>query len=92
MASRDWAWGVVPLGFKSVTDGREGLMIVRDDVEKFLSFEECTKASGSHDHKAGSFRGRGSLRALELPNGDAVLIRPYRHGGLFRHLLPHIRN
>jgi len=87
MTSRDWAWGVVPLGFKKVTDGREGLMIVRDDVEKLLSFEECTKTNDSYDHEDDRFQGRGKLRALELPNGDAVLIRPYRHGGLFRHLL-----
>ena len=83
MTSRDWAWGVVPPGFKRVIDGREGLMIVREDVEKFITIEECTKSSDSYDHEAGLFQGRGKLRVLELRNGDAALIRPYRHGGLF---------
>jgi tRNA A-37 threonylcarbamoyl transferase component Bud32 len=87
MTSRDWAWGVVPPGFKRVIDGREGLMIVREDVEKFITIEECTKSSDSYNHEAGLFQGRGKLRVLELRNGDAALIRPYRHGGLFRHLL-----
>ena len=64
-----------------------GLMIVREDVEKFITIEECTKSSDSYGHEAGLFHGRGRLRALELRNGDAALIRPYRHGGLFRHLL-----
>jgi tRNA A-37 threonylcarbamoyl transferase component Bud32 len=87
MTSRDWAWGVVPPGFKRVIDGREGLMIVREDVAKFITIEECTKSNDSDDHEAGLFQGRGRLRALELRNGDAALIRPYRHGGLLRHLL-----
>ena len=87
MASRDWAWGVVPSGFKRVSDGRAGLMIVREDVENFITIGECTKSIDYHDHEAGLFQGRGRLRTLELSNGDAALIRPYRHGGLFRHLL-----
>ena len=87
MTSRDWAWGVIPSGFKRVIDGHAGLMIVREDVEKFITIGECTKSIDSHDHEAGLFQGRGRLRALELRNGDAAVIRPYRHGGLFRHLL-----
>ena len=45
MTSRDWGWGVVPPGFKKVVDGRGGVMIVREDVEEFLTIEECTKAT-----------------------------------------------
>lgn len=86
MTSRDWGWGVVPPGFKKVVDGRGGVMIVREDVEEFLTIEECTKAT-FYEGEPGAFQGRGRLRVLELRNGDTVLIRPYRHGGLFRHLL-----
>src|SRR5215510_15369451 len=87
MTSRDWAWGVVPSGFKRVIDGHAGLMIVREDVETFITIGECTKSIDSYDHEASLFQGRGRLRALDLRNGDAALIRPYRHGGLLRYLL-----
>jgi tRNA A-37 threonylcarbamoyl transferase component Bud32 len=85
--SRDWVWGVVPAGFKTVVDGRKGLMIVREDVAEFLTLEECTKPHPKDENEFGIFQGRGRLRALKLRNGDTVLIRPYRHGGLFRFLL-----
>jgi tRNA A-37 threonylcarbamoyl transferase component Bud32 len=84
---RDWPWGVIPPGFRRVVNGREGLMIVREDIAEFLTIEECTKQDPEDDHEPGVFRGRGRLRAVKLRNGDAALIRPYRHGGLLRHLL-----
>ncbi len=85
--SRDWPWGVVPPGFRRVVDGRGSLMIVREDVAEFLTIEECTKENPEDDHEPAVFQGRGRLRAIKLRNGDAALVRPYRHGGLFRHLL-----
>jgi tRNA A-37 threonylcarbamoyl transferase component Bud32 len=90
MTSRDWGWGVVPPGFKKVVDGRGGVMIIREDVEQLLTLEECTKAPSLYENEPAAFQGRGKLRVLKLGNGDTVLIRPYRHGGLFRHLLREI--
>jgi serine/threonine protein kinase len=87
MISRDWAWGVVPSGFKKVVDGRDALMIVREDVAEFLTIEECTKRDHKDKNEPALFEGRGKLRGLKLRNGDTALIRPYRHGGLLRHLL-----
>jgi tRNA A-37 threonylcarbamoyl transferase component Bud32 len=87
MMARDWSWGGVPPGFKKVTDGRGGLMIIREDVEEFLTLEECTKANDQDENRPVVFQGRGRLRALRLRNHDTVLVRAYRHGGLFRHLL-----
>jgi tRNA A-37 threonylcarbamoyl transferase component Bud32 len=86
MTSRNWGWGVIPPGFKKVVDGRGGAMIVREDVEQLLTLEECTKAS-LYENEPAAFQGRAKLGVLKLRNGDTVLIRPYRHGGLFRHLL-----
>jgi Lipopolysaccharide kinase (Kdo/WaaP) family len=87
MTSRDWEWGVIPPGFKKVVDGRGGLMIVREDIEQLLTLEECTKSNDPSDDESVAFHGRGRLRVLRLCNDDIALIRPYRHGGLFRHLL-----
>ena len=83
MISRDWAWGVVPSGFKKVVDGRDALMIVREDVAEFLTIEECTKRDHKDKNEPALFEGRGKLRGLKLRNGDTALIRPYRHGDCF---------
>jgi tRNA A-37 threonylcarbamoyl transferase component Bud32 len=77
--------GVVPVGFKTVADGRGGLMVVREDMEAHLTIEECTKTNHIHDDP-GALEGRGKLRSVALRGGDTALIRPYRHGGLLRHL------
>ncbi|HXV83526.1 MAG TPA: lipopolysaccharide kinase InaA family protein [Candidatus Binatia bacterium] len=87
MTSRDWRWGVVPPGFKKVIEARETLMLVREDVAELVSGEECTRQTDKEEKDPGAFQGRGSLRAFELRNGETALIRPYRHGGLLRHLL-----
>ena len=84
---RDLTWGVVPPGFKKVRDGRGGLMIVREDIEQFFSLAECARGNDRYDPGLIGFQGRARLTALKLRNGDTALIRPYRHGGLFRHLL-----
>jgi serine/threonine protein kinase len=87
LISREWPWGVVPSGFKKVVDGRETLMIVREDVAEILTIEECTKRDHKDNKESTTFEGRARLREVQLRNGDTALIRPYRHGGLFRHLL-----
>lgn len=85
MIFRDRAWGMVPSGFKKVVDGSATLMIVRQDVAEFLTVEECTARDSNESPTV--FEGRAGLRRVRLGNGDTALIRPYRHGGLFRRLL-----
>lgn len=85
MSFRDRAWGMVPSGFKKVGDGRGSLMIVRQDIAECLTVEEC--ATRDNNESSAPFAGRAGLRGIRLRNGDTALIRPYRHGGLFRHLL-----
>jgi tRNA A-37 threonylcarbamoyl transferase component Bud32 len=87
MTSNDWAWGSIPSGFKKVEDRRGGLMVVRDDVADFLSLEDCTQPIAPYENERVGFQGRAQLRVLRLRNQQTALIRPYRHGGLFRHLL-----
>jgi tRNA A-37 threonylcarbamoyl transferase component Bud32 len=85
MSFRNSLWGVIPPGFKKVVDGCGGLMVVREDMEAYLTIAECTKPSPIHDDSV-ALEGRGKLRSLALRGGDTALIRPYRHGGLFRYL------
>jgi tRNA A-37 threonylcarbamoyl transferase component Bud32 len=81
-------WGVVPSGFKKIIDGRERLLLVRHDVAEFLTAEDCMqRAPQEKDRAGGALQGRGMIGSLKLPTGETALIRPYRHGGLFRHLL-----
>src|SRR5262245_30316662 len=87
MTSRDWTWGGIPPGFKKVVDGSGGLMVVREDVKEFLTLEECTKPNDHDENDPVALQGRGRLRALRLRNQHTSLIRSYKHGGLFRHLL-----
>jgi tRNA A-37 threonylcarbamoyl transferase component Bud32 len=87
MTAKDWSWGGVPPGFKKIIDGHGGLMVIREDVEAFLSLEACTKPNDQDENRSGAFQGRGRLRTIRLRNHDTALVRGYRHGGLFRHLL-----
>lgn len=87
MTSQDWAWGAIPAGFKKVADGQGTRMVVREDVAGCITIEKCTKPTPGDEKEPAVFRGRARLSSLRLGNGDTALIRPYRHGGLFRHLL-----
>jgi tRNA A-37 threonylcarbamoyl transferase component Bud32 len=87
VTSPDWHWGVVPPEFKKVTEGREVLMLVREDVAEFVTSAQCTEQSQQDQKGPGAFQGRGNLRSVKLRNGETALVRPYRHGGLLRHLL-----
>jgi tRNA A-37 threonylcarbamoyl transferase component Bud32 len=86
MTSRYLIWGVLPPGFKRVIDGRGGLMVVREDMERYLTIEQCTTARDNSGEESLVLQGRGRLKAFGLPTGDTALVRPYRHGGIFRHL------
>ncbi len=61
-------------------------MLVREDVSEFLTSRDCTEES-KDEAERGAFRGRGRLSRLKLRDSEIALIRPYRHGGFFRHLL-----
>lgn len=87
MISRDWVWGIIPSGFKRVVDGNTNLMIVREDVAEFLTIEAFTEPDPKDNNKMTVFAGRVRLRGVQLKDGHTALVRPYRHGGLFRHLL-----
>lgn len=62
-------------------------MVIREDVEASLTLEECTKPDDRDQNRTATLQGRGRLRTLRLGNRDTALVRCYRHGGLFRHLL-----
>ena len=87
MIFQDRLWGIVPSGFRKVVDDDGNVMIVREDVADFLTIERCTKRRAEDIMSSTAFAGRVRLRGMQLQNGVSALIRPYRHGGLFRHLL-----
>ncbi|HEY7217080.1 MAG TPA: lipopolysaccharide kinase InaA family protein [Candidatus Binatia bacterium] len=77
------AWGATPEGFKRIVDSQGRRLVVRQDqaahIELFMRPDGHNSiAEASHYH------GRGVLKAVELPQGDTALVRPYRHGGFFR--------
>jgi hypothetical protein len=84
MAFQNRSWGVIPPGFQRVVDGTGGLMVVREDVANYLTFDECTRPSNEPESDLLVLHGRGRLRSLALPNGETALIRRYQHGGLLR--------
>jgi 3-deoxy-D-manno-octulosonic acid kinase len=58
------------------------LLVVRENLGNSFPIE--TVCQGGSDMTA--YRGRDALRCLRLPDGERALVRPYRHGGLFRGL------
>jgi 3-deoxy-D-manno-octulosonic acid kinase len=75
-------WGVVPDGFRMLSDRCGSRLIVRQDQEGVIDFSICADAQRAENHVA--YRGRAELRVFCLPNGERALIRSYRHGGVFR--------
>ncbi len=59
-------------------------MIVPEGIERFQGLEKFFHPET--DRETPLFYGRDRLRSLRLENGDRLLIRSYRHGGLLRHV------
>jgi 3-deoxy-D-manno-octulosonic acid kinase len=76
-------WGIIPDGFKKITDGDGIRLVVREDRLDEIDRSICRDADVQQDSR---HQGRRPLRALRLRDGETALIRSYRHGGLFRHL------
>ena len=79
-----WVWGNVPAGFKRFSPNPVRMVLVREGLEGCLNparfFAQGKKARES------PFRGRGRLDFFQLDNGETVLVRTYRHGGILRRL------
>jgi hypothetical protein len=77
-------WGVIPAGFRKMTDGRGACLAVREDHALEIDFSVCREdRPGARDSR---YHGRSPLESIRLRGGDTVLVRRYRHGGLFRSL------
>ncbi len=75
---------MIPQGFKEVTDGNGGRLVVRIDQEKWITISLCRNEN--EGGISSRFEGRTKLRAVRLQSGDLALIREYRHGGVLRSL------
>lgn len=80
-----WIYGYTPPGFKRMRSGRCQVGILREDVQRYFSFEKL-KAETASDQLASEFFGRGRLKYFHIDNGESVLVRTYRRGGLVRRL------
>lgn len=80
-----WVWGEVPSGFKRRCANKMQLMVVHEELEGHLDLERFrTRMESKRDES--SLYGRERLHLFQLENGTTVLVRPYRHGGIFRYL------
>jgi len=84
MTSEARTWGAIPPGFQKVADGNGSLMVVREDVARYLGFETCIRPSLGSESDDLMLHGRGRLGSFALANGETALIRTYRHGGALR--------
>jgi hypothetical protein len=84
MLTENMAWGVIPDGFRKVTDARGNRLVVREDRAGEIDTSICTAESESAEEYR--YHGRSPLKVIRLRDGETALIRPYRHGGFFRGL------
>ena len=78
-----WVWGDVPAGFKTFSPNRRQMVLVRKGLEGCLHPAKFF-ALGEKEGKESPLQGRGKLGIFYLANGEAVVVRSYRHGGMFR--------
>ncbi|HET8563421.1 MAG TPA: hypothetical protein VFM35_06070, partial [Candidatus Binatia bacterium] len=60
-------------------------MLVRAGLKSAVNIEACLQSPQSEESTSRLY-GRERLRVLQLPNGESLLVRMYRHGGLLRAL------
>ena len=60
------------------------MMIVREGLEILLDSEKFRSQMESKKEESYLY-GRGRLHLIQMDNGETVLVRPYRHGGIFRY-------
>jgi 3-deoxy-D-manno-octulosonic acid kinase len=81
MVSQDRIWGAAPDGFNKVL-AKPHRFLLRADVADQLHIDMFK--GDDHPGQLSRFAGRETLRTVNLRNGENALIRPYRHGGVFR--------
>lgn len=60
------------------------MMIVREGLEGHLDPQKLKRRMEPKTEPS-PFHGRGRLHLMRMDDGETVLVRPYRHGGIFRH-------
>lgn len=84
----EWAWGEIPVGFKKLHPQRARMIVVRETLEPHLDAERFFDEAQSAEQTS-PFHGRGQLCLYRFDNGEAALVRAYRHGGMLRHVTGH---
>ncbi len=85
MTASAWFWGELPDGFKRVDSPPARIAVVRRDLAALIPLTALF-AQGETMPEESRFVGRARLCLVRLANGEEVLLRPYRHGGLLRGL------
>ena len=81
MMKSAWVWGDLPDGFKRVERPLARTLIVRRDLAPAIAVDALF-ARGAATPQESRFIGRARLELVRLANGEEVLLRRYRHGGL----------
>jgi tRNA A-37 threonylcarbamoyl transferase component Bud32 len=78
-----WYRSTVPEGFKRIPWGERHLILVREDMDCHALIM-AVRAADEQGNSLSTHYGRGRLMRITLPDSGNALVRPYRHGGLFR--------
>jgi hypothetical protein len=74
-------WGVIPDGFRKVIEAGGNFLVVREDRAGEINARICRAAIPD-----ARYRGRNSLGAIRLQDGNFALVRNFQHGGLLGRL------
>ena len=74
-------WGVIPDGFRKVIEAGGNFLLVREDRAGEINARICRAAVPD-----ARYRGRSSLGAIRLQDGNFALVRNFQHGGLLGRL------
>jgi len=80
---QEWILGHAPPGFRRIRSGRMQMGMVREGLGPYFSLEKLNQQTAP-GRETSPFFGRGQLKLFRLENGETVLVRAYRRGGLVR--------
>jgi hypothetical protein len=70
MLMETMVWGVIPDGFKKISDGRGIQLVVREDRAGEIDSSICREnRGGAHEVR---YRGRSPLRVIRLRDGETA--------------------
>ncbi len=78
-----WIWGPVPDGYRRVCLRGGQLMLIQDGINAYRLAASVMRPVTVPEEPPPHY-GRGTLRRIQVAEGNVALARQYRHGGLLR--------